>query len=1185
MQKISQFQIIIKSYATLTLLFIATLIYSQASWQENIVIEGLGENIESPWWADAADFDGDGDLDLACVSGGNLQLVWYENTDGQGNFNSQHLISPGTNGGRHVYAADIDNDGDQDICWANGSYVYWNENIDGAGAFGQDRIVFVANLSALFLSDLDGDGDLDILGSSLSDDSIFWVENMDGLGNFGEKQLITQLAERTRDIYSADVDGDGDMDVMSAAQTDNKVAWYENLDGEGTFGEQIIISDSVEGPSSVSGADFDLDGDIDIVASMALGTSVIWYENRDGLGDFDEGTVISDQVDGAASVRTKDMDGDGDMDVMSSIMWLQKVVWFENMDGTFSDEKIISDIAYASRYSNVADLDGDGDQDVYITSLSDQFFWTENTDGNGNFSNQNQINRLHVKSPNIVESVDLNKDGYLDILFCSSLSGNTAYKIGYYLNDKNGNYPEQKIISSIGGRPDNLKVRDIDGDNNLDILYGRGSTIAWFQYHADDTYSAEKTITTNFSSPDGMDMADLDGDGDLDLVCSSGGYNKIGWFENLDGNGNFSFLNIITTELEEVVRVVCGDFDGDGDQDFAATDEDEYRVIWFENLDGLGTFSDYKVIAEDMERAYDIKAGDIDNDGDLDLVFSAVRNDIIAWSENIGGVDVFGQANIISDDFDAPYSIELTDLDRDGDLDLVSTSEHDNQIAWFENLNGVGSYGIAQIIVDSLSEPKSISVGNLNNHGYIEVLGISTDMNKIAWYEKTSTTSQIIGQILFENDSTHCTENSLPLNDIKVTAQNNVESITTLSLQNGAFQLFPYFLNEYTISAHPNLNFDYNLIPLIDTITIDSLEDIDEVNFCIVPTNSIDDAELKLFVTPPPRPGFETSIRTVLKNIGTNELEGILSLKYDTSKVEFVSIDEPSAIIESGEISMQVSEFGAFSEIVLRIELRVKQPPTNTIEDSLKLLASFEHNGMDLTPDNNIVEECIQLIGSYDPNDIAVKEGPFILENQISDFLHYFIRFQNTGTADAINVLVENEIDENLDISTFELEETSHLGRVTLINDGTAVFDFENIYLPDSTTNELESHGFIAYKIKPKQDIGIGDKIYNQASIFFDFNEAIITNTVVTEVVEPTSTTNLFAQKVKLSPNLTNDIINIQSDIEFKRLVILNTQGILVKEMNPVLDNINVSDLEEGIYYCILTTQDGEKISKSFVKI
>jgi len=372
---------------------------------------------------------------------------------------------------------------------------------------------------------------------------------------------------------------------------------------------------------------------------------------------------------------------------------------------------------------------------------------------------------------------------------------------------------------------------------------------------------------------------------------------------------------------------------------------------------------------------------------------------------------------------------------------------------------------------------------------------------------------------------------------------------------------------------------------MVDTIVNDSIGDVDEVSFCITPTSMIDDVEVKLFVSPPPRPGFETNLRVLLSNVGSSKLNGILTLLYDSTKVEFITINNLSTVVMPGEIELQVSELSPLSEIVLNVKMRVLPPPINTILDSIKLYTSFVHDGIDYTPNNNNIRVCRRLIGSYDPNDIAVREGPFILESQKSDFLHYLIRFQNTGTADAINVLVENSIDKNLDLSTFTLEETSHLSRVSLMDDRTVIFNFENIYLPDSTANELESHGFIAYKIKPDQNIGVGEEIANQASIFFDFNDAIITNKVVTQIIEPNSVLNLSEQNIQFYPNLTSDLIYVQSDIIFESYDILSLEGVLIQNKKYNSGIIDVSSIQEGAYLCVFKTQNGQKISNFFVKI
>ena len=161
-------------------------------------------------------------------------------------------------------------------------------------------------------------------------------------------------------------------------------------------------------------------------------------------------------------------------------------------------------------------------------------------------------------------------------------------------------------------------------------------------------------------------------------------------------------------------------------------------------------------------------------------------------------------------------------------------------------------------------------------------------------------------------------------------------------------------------------------------------------------------------------------------------------------------------------------------------------------------------------------------------------------------YLNYIIRFQNTGTASAINVRVENILDNHLDWQSFQLLSTSHDNRVE-INDGNQVaFFFDGIYLPDSTSNEPESHGFIAYKIKPKSDIQVGDIISNTADIYFDFNEAVITNTVTTEIVEPVSIDENTLLNFSIYPIPTSGILTIQTKENISQIEIYDRLGQLL---------------------------------------
>ena len=149
----------------------------------------------------------------------------------------------------------------------------------------------------------------------------------------------------------------------------------------------------------------------------------------------------------------------------------------------------------------------------------------------------------------------------------------------------------------------------------------------------------------------------------------------------------------------------------------------------------------------------------------------------------------------------------------------------------------------------------------------------------------------------------------------------------------------------------------------------------------------------------------------------------------------------------------------------------------------------------------------LEMTCSYDPNDKQVfpngYDEPHFILNETE--LEYLVRFQNTGNAAATNVLVTDTIDENLDLETFQLMANSHSVMTTIRPEERVIeFFFENIMLPDSTTNEPESHGLVSYFITPYPDLAPGTVLNNTGNIYFDNNPPIITNTTWNTIFECT---------------------------------------------------------------------------------
>ena len=333
-----------------------------------------------------------------------------------------HTITTSTNNPNEVYAIDVDGDGDMDVLSAsqNDDKVAWHEN-DGAGTFTTHTIATSADGPlSVYAADVDGDGDIDVLSASFNDDKIAWYENNGQANPTFTTHTISTNCDFARAVYAADVDGDGDMDVLSACQWDNKIAWYEN-NGAESFTEHVL-STSSNRAWDVAAVDLDGDGDIDILGSSYYDDKIRWYEN-DGASDPTFTThTLSTSADEPRAIYTADVDGDGDMDVLSASYADNKIAWYENdgaSDPTFTAHTITTS-ANEAIWVHAADVDGDGDMDVlsaendWYNPPGSKLVWYEN-DGSESFT-AHTIHSQHGGNINCVVAADVDGDGVLDVI-------------------------------------------------------------------------------------------------------------------------------------------------------------------------------------------------------------------------------------------------------------------------------------------------------------------------------------------------------------------------------------------------------------------------------------------------------------------------------------------------------------------------------------------------------------------------------------------------------------------------------------------------------------------------------------------------------------------------------------------------------------------------------------------------
>ncbi len=687
-----------------------------------------------------ADIDGDGDRDVVVTAD---VLQWIENDPAAATEPTIHPISALGGGANQTFAVDIDRDGDIDLVTPQYHHIAWYENLDGLGTFDLPHEIATTeyHLSLHTPSDLDGDGDLDLIVVS-GQGAVIWRENDLPAATWPVHEISRGEVAYSHQVSPADIDGDSDVDLVMVDRISGDVVWRENEDGEGQFGSLQILHVWDAGRSSSTPSVFDVDCDDDLDIVVTHGTTYV-LENLDGMGDFAPVRPLDDPAHFAVNQNVADFDSDGDLDLLArgddgAVAWL-----VNDGAGNFTLVGSNGRSGYTFILPEIVDWDGDGNLDV-VGALRNP---------NGGLQSLTFF-RNPGSDPTVTDTEGDGLDDYLEsqlgtnpgLLNTDGDGVSDAYEVSVGrdplviegpFTDSDHDGLHEAGEAQAGTDPLSL---DTDDDGLLDgfeVRHGFDPLVAGEESQDPDgdglTNLEEQAQGTD---PYGLD-SDADGIADDDEVARHG---TDPFVADSDGDGlddGAELSRVSEHDMSEWVSItsdsfqfgigittsyfVPGDFDGDGHTDFAYFDVSGRSLAWVSNLGtGDGRFSTPRRTHAEFVRTFArVFAVDIDRDGDLDLVGYPIYIDPgfggLALFENIDGAGMFAEAKQLSEGMLYDSDIAFFDFDGDGDLDVVHGLE------WLPNLGAAGNFG-APISVYPETDHEAVRVADVDGDGDADLI-------------------------------------------------------------------------------------------------------------------------------------------------------------------------------------------------------------------------------------------------------------------------------------------------------------------------------------------------------------------------------------------------------------------------------------------------------------------------------